>query len=585
VQEGKRCALIFASQESVMTSEKPVVLITGSEGRIGRAIAAALGDGFTVVGFEQACPPTATACIEVDITADEALAAACRQLRERYGERLASVIHLAAYYDFSGDPDPRYEAVNVDGTRRLLHALQDFQVEQFVYASTMLVHRPGEPGIAIDEDSELAPKWPYPQSKAAAEEVIRRERGHLPTVILRIAGVYTDDCEVPSLASQIQRIYERQMLSHVFPGDPSHGQAFVHIDDVVQAFRLLVEKRSRLADETVLLIGEPVTESYESLQNLMGRLLHGESWATRRIPKPVAATGAWAQGVIEAIVPDAIDQGVEPFIKPFMVWLADDHYELDVSRARRLLDWQPRHRLRAVLPRMIGKLKQDPAAWYARNHIPLPLWLEDLAAQPAPEAQLLAEYEVLDRHEHRQTVWCHFANAALGLWLIAGPFIFGLTEHWRQVGELVAPNGRGMSLFGNLDDRQRPRQRPADHPLRPPLSVAQHRLGALGDRRRRHLGTLRAAHLLDPECRGLCQRYARRRSRRPLCGRHPGRSGGQSGRPSGRPGHAAGMGLQPVVVEPADPDHRPRAGRILHLALPRRFPARPHRAGVGSLLR
>lgn len=428
-----------------MTSEKPVVLITGSEGRIGRAIAAALGDGFTVVGFEQACPPTATACIEVDITADEALAAACRQLRERYGERLASVIHLAAYYDFSGDPDPRYEAVNVDGTRRLLHALQDFQVEQFVYASTMLVHRPGEPGIAIDEDSELAPKWPYPQSKAAAEEVIRRERGHLPTVILRIAGVYTDDCEVPSLASQIQRIYERQMLSHVFPGDPSHGQAFVHIDDVAQAFRLLVEKRSRLADETVLLIGEPVTESYESLQNLMGRLLHGESWATRRIPKPVAATGAWAQGVIEAIVPDAIDQGVEPFIKPFMVWLADDHYELDVSRARRLLDWQPRHRLRAVLPRMIGKLKQDPAAWYARNHIPLPLWLADLAAQPVPEAQLLAEYEALDRHEHRQTVWCHFANAALGLWLAAGPFIFGLTEQWRQAGELVAPNGRGMA--------------------------------------------------------------------------------------------------------------------------------------------
>jgi nucleoside-diphosphate-sugar epimerase len=428
-----------------MTDEKPVVLITGSEGRIGRAITDALGNDFTVVGFEQACPPTAANCIEVDLTSDEALAAACRRLRERYGARIASVIHLAAYYDFSGDPDPRYEAVNVQGTGRLLHALQGFQVEQFIHASTMLVHRPGEPGMPIDENGELDPKWPYPQSKVAAEELIRRERGHLPIVVLRIAGVYTDDCEVPSLAYQIQRIYERQMLSHVFPGDPSHGQAFVHLDDVVEAFRLLIDKRSSLAEETTLLIGEPVTESYESLQNLIGRLLHGEGWTTRRIPKPVAATGAWAQAVVENIVPDAIDRGIEPFIKPFMVWLADDHYELDVSRAHRLIDWQPRHRLRGVLPGMIGKLKQNPVEWYSRNHIPVPLWLEDLAAQPAPEAQLLAEYEVLDRHEHRQTVWCHFANAALGLWLISGPFIFGLTENWRQVGERVAPNGRGMS--------------------------------------------------------------------------------------------------------------------------------------------
>jgi len=428
-----------------MTVTKPVVLITGSEGRIGRAIAAALGERFTVVGFERDCGD-ASDCITVDITSDEALAAACRELRARHGDRIASVIHLAAFYDFSGEPDPRYDEVNVQGTRRLLRALQAFEVEQFVYASTMLVHAPTQPGLPIAEDAELAPKWPYPQSKLDTERVVRDERGAIPAVILRIAGVYTDDCEVPSLAYQIQRIYERQMLSHVFPGDGSHGQAFVHLDDVAQAFRLAVEKRGELPAETIVLIGEPVTESYDSVQNLVGRLIHGEPWATRRIPKPVAATGAWAQDVVEAIVPDAIDRGIEPFVKPFMVWLADDHYELDVSRATELLGWRPRHSLRETLPRMVGRLRQSPADWYRRNHIPVPLWLEDLAAQPAPEAKLLAEYDALERHEHRQTLWCHFANATLGLWLASSPFIFGLADNWRVPGVLVAPNERGVPL-------------------------------------------------------------------------------------------------------------------------------------------
>jgi nucleoside-diphosphate-sugar epimerase len=35
----------------------------------------------------------------------------------------------------------------------------------------------------------------------------------------------------------------------------------------------------------------------------------------------------------------------EPFIKPWMIPHADDHFELDITRARELLGWQPQHRL------------------------------------------------------------------------------------------------------------------------------------------------------------------------------------------------------------------------------------------------
>jgi nucleoside-diphosphate-sugar epimerase len=64
--------------------------------------------------------------------------------------------------------------------------------------------------------------------------------------------------------------------------------------------------------------------------------------------------------------------GEEPFIKPRMIEIADDHYELDITRARRVLGWTPRHSLRDTLPRMIESLKTDPAKWYRENKLELP---------------------------------------------------------------------------------------------------------------------------------------------------------------------------------------------------------------------
>ena len=428
-----------------MSMQKPLVLITGSEGRIGKAIAAALGDDYTVIGFEQKCD-TGSNCITVDISSDEAMSRACGQLRQRYGQRIASVIHLAAFYDFSDEPNPLYEEVNVKGTRRLLKALEAFNVEQFIYASTMLVHAPTAPGLPINEEGPLEPKWPYPQSKVAAENEVRAHHGRIPFVIFRLAGVYTEWGEVPSLSTQIQRIYERQLQSHVFPGNPSHGQSFVHIDDAAHAFRQTVERRAQLPEEVTMLIGELITESYEGLQNLMGQLIHGESWSTHQVPKTVGIAGAWLQNKMEDVIPDAIDRGIEPFVKPFMVALSDDHFELDISRARKLLNWRPKHTLRETLPIITGNLERNPGTWYKRNKIPLPRWLEDVEESAIPSMTLIGDSREQERREHRETIWCHFANVALGLWLISSPFAFGLAGSWMEAGVLASPTQRGLPL-------------------------------------------------------------------------------------------------------------------------------------------
>ena len=349
--------------ESERQRDRPVVVVTGSSGLLGSAVIRALAPRYQLVGFDRVgppYPPLEAECVSVDLTDDASLHRALRRVRHAYGERLASVIHLAAYYDFSGEPNRLYETLTIRGTERLLRALQEFQVEQFQFSSTMLVHRPTPPGQSIHENTPLEGKWAYPQSKIMAEERMYACRGEIPMVVLRIAGVYTDTCDSIPLAHQIQRIYEKRLTSRVYPGDVNHGQAFVHLDDVIMAMTRAVDRRHTLPPETTLLIGEPKTYSYEQLQQSFAKLIHGDTdWQTQQIPKALAKTGAWVQDHIPGLE--------DPFIKPWMIDLADDHYELDVSRAHELLEWQPQHRLIDTLPRMVEALQADPVAWY-RHH-------------------------------------------------------------------------------------------------------------------------------------------------------------------------------------------------------------------------
>lgn len=367
-----------------MDEHAQIILITGSSGRIGTALIHRLSDRFRLIGFDDPGPPYPVRpahCMPVDIESSDSVRNAVAQVRRNYGRRLAAVIHLAAYYSFSGDPSIKYDTVNVQGTKRLVDALQDFDVGCFVFAGTMLVHTPSFPGRPIDEGSAIAPKWEYPKSKLAAENLIRAQHGRLRYAILRVAGVYDDECHLPALGQQIQRIYERRLTARLFPGDSSHGQAVVHMDDVVEVCARLVDKRSELPADSTLLIGEPETPSYAAVQRALGRLIQGEEWRTREIPKALAKAVAWLQEV-------ALPKAKEPFIKPWMIDLADDHYELDITRARMLLGWEPYHRLLTSLPRIVHSLRSGPAAFYKINKLAVPRDLEKRTAPRAGKGEL-----------------------------------------------------------------------------------------------------------------------------------------------------------------------------------------------------
>jgi nucleoside-diphosphate-sugar epimerase len=364
---------MLARDSSMEPSELPVLVVTGSSGLIGSRLINSLRSKFRIFGLDQKAPSGGKELgydfIQCDLTEDESVARAFLDLGQRGGGRIASVIHLAAYYDFSGEPSPLYEELTIEGTRRLLRELRPLQVEQLIFSSSLLVMRPSEAGEKITERSPVEGVWEYPQSKIAAEDVIRSERGSLPALILRIAGVYDEDCHSIPIAQHVARIYERKLESYLFPGNPDHGQPFVHLDDLVDCVERAVALRAELPPYDVLLIAERDLMTHRDLQERLGELIHGKEWPTIRIPKPIAKAGAWVK---EKLAPE----GEEPFIRPWMVDLADDHYPVAIDRARKQLGWTPRHTLRETLDEMIARMKADPKRWYERNQLPLPEALE-----------------------------------------------------------------------------------------------------------------------------------------------------------------------------------------------------------------
>lgn len=409
--------------------QRPLVLITGATGNLGQTLARSLCEDYRIIGLDLKPRETTFPVEAADFSSAASIELALHKIRAAYGARIASVIHLVAYFDFTNADDPRYRSVNIEGTRHLLRALQAFEVEQFVYASTMLVHAPCRPGERIDESQAIDPRWAYPRSKAAAEEVVRQEHGHIPYVNLRLAGVYDDQTMVPTMAQQFARIYERDFQSYFYSGNTLVGQAMLHRDDMLDAFRRTIDRRATLPPETAILVGEADAMGYDALQDRLGALLHGtDDWPTVQVPKAVAAAGLWAQSRLEPLIPDAIDKGQPPFVRPFMAEMADDHYALDTSRARQLLGWEPQHRFKDELPRLTQALKDDPPAWYRRNGVTPPHWVSSASAAGVDPDALRQRHQQQFAAELGDNRWPHFVNIALGSWLFTQPLLINVQE-------------------------------------------------------------------------------------------------------------------------------------------------------------
>lgn len=347
-----------------INTEKEVIVVSGGSGLIGEALINELAKKYLVVGLDHVgypFPPITSECVCMDITSDQSVEIAFKRIRYAYGNKIAAVVHLAAYYDFAGKPSPLYQKITVEGTERLLKVLQGFDVEQFIFSSSLLVYKSTNPGVKITEESALDPKWDYPKSKVKTEQILQEKKGKIPVLNLRIAGIYNTDGHSIPIAHHIQRIYENQLTSHFYPGKFDHGNPYLHLDDLIDAMLKGIDRRNEFKGMTTINLGEADTMSFIELQQSLAELIHGKKWKTYKIPKLLAKYGAWVQNLFG-----------DPFIKPWMIARTDDHMELDISKAQQLLNWKPKHTLRNTLPKMIEKLKSEPLNWYRKNKLEPP---------------------------------------------------------------------------------------------------------------------------------------------------------------------------------------------------------------------
>jgi uncharacterized membrane protein len=116
-----------------------------------------------------------------------------------------------------------------------------------------------------------------------------------------------------------------------------------------------------------------------------------------------------------------------------MVDNADAHYQLDISRARDLLGWEPKHSLRDTLPKIVAALRSNPPSWYRANKLNPALVAADRmsadehqAMDPVAHHEMMREHAKHMRRMHFDMLWVHFLTILLGAWLATSPFVFGM---------------------------------------------------------------------------------------------------------------------------------------------------------------
>lgn len=268
-------------------------LLTGAGGFLGGKLARALKRAHYVVrGIDLG--PGGGECDQMmigDIT---------KPLNPVWFKDMGTVVHLAgkvhALSETHQDQE-EYFRINTLGTQNVLEAARVAGVRRFILYSTVKAmsrdkdsmtsalrkapgHADGGAGHFADrpwtELDEIEPDTPYGQSKLEAEKLVLKG-GFVPQpVVLRLCMVYGPGAK-GNIAKMIGAV-----LRHRFPPPPSlaNKRSMVHVDDVVQATLLSIERPEAAGETFIVSDGFPYSTRliYELICTALNRRVPG--WQT-----------------------------------------------------------------------------------------------------------------------------------------------------------------------------------------------------------------------------------------------------------------------------------------------------------------
>ncbi len=308
------------------------IFVSGISGFIGGHFAAhAARAGHEIVGLrrtpakgEDHPGSTLTQVRYGDVLAPETLAGAL--------DGVDCVCHFAAAFTEARSED-YFQRVNVEGTANLLAAASAAGVKRFVLCSTAGIYGQRVSGV-IDESRPPQPWNAYERSKLAAEEEVRRgaaARG-LEYVILRPTAVYGPGDR------RLAKLF-RNAARGRFPlfGRGDGRRHMVYVEDLAQAF-LLACTQAQAANQEMIIAGPeavPLREMLQTLAEVANRKRSGP-----RLPlKPMLILAGITEDVCRRINVDP------PLHRRRMDFYLNDA-AFDCTRARTVLDWEPKVSLR-----------------------------------------------------------------------------------------------------------------------------------------------------------------------------------------------------------------------------------------------
>jgi nucleoside-diphosphate-sugar epimerase len=316
-----------------MTENGNFFLITGGTGFIGSHLALALrerGAGVRVLGKEVTTYETENIAALRKAGVDVRLADILQEdERRRALDGVTCVFHVAAAMREGNLSDAVFWEINVHATERFLEESAAAGVNRFVYCSTVGVLGRGR-GRPLSEDDEPRPRDIYQVTKEAAERKVRvfHQSGRLPAVIVRPAEVYGPGD--PRLL-KLFRAIRRGRFVMIGSGEGKHH--LIYIQDLVEAMLLAAERPEALGETFILAGAEPVR-----LRDLVRIIAERLGVRLRRARVPLAPVR------LAAVVMEKICQplGVQPPLYPRRVEFFNHDYAFDISRARRILGFEPR---------------------------------------------------------------------------------------------------------------------------------------------------------------------------------------------------------------------------------------------------
>ena len=349
---------------------KPIVVITGASGFLGSAVCIDLAKDFMVIAIDRrepseqlrkAAPQTIWHIL--DIADNQAISEVLALTRKDFGQ-IDFLIHFAAYYDFGNDWVEEYQRTNVNGTANVLDASKNEGVKRLIFASSIAALEPPASGSFLTEESPTSEFTPYARSKSIGERLIAEASDQVPCIILRIAGVFSDWCELPPLYSLIKLWTPAYPFGCIIPGLGESGIPYIHVNDLVRLIRKCIFLHNELDSSNIFLASQHGAvlhrQIFPAIRSAAG---YSRSHRPIHITRKIAKFGVRFQYALGSFT------GQMPIERPWMLDYVDKPWTTDTSKTRRTLDWDcaPELGILRKIPDILSNLRMDPKGWEERN--------------------------------------------------------------------------------------------------------------------------------------------------------------------------------------------------------------------------